>query len=185
MNTTILAQATTETWGITGPEFLLLYALVAGVVLVAALVSRSSIRAREPEGGAGRADDPYLVAQLNRNDKLALLAALSALRAAGLIEGHDRMCWRVGDTADASRPALEQAVLSEIGRGKRPAELRSAPSVRAELRELREELVRRGLLLGKEQRTAIKGRGHWLLAVLVFGLARFVAGAVRRGPGCA
>lgn len=147
----------------------MLYALVAGAVLVAALVSGSSIRAQEPEGGAGRADNPYLAAQLNGGDKLTLLAAITKLRAAGLLEGHDKMCWRVGNPALGGRTALERAVLTETESGEKPAALLHAPSVRAGLAELRDQLVGRGLLLS-EQHAAIKRRGHWLLAVFVFGL---------------
>ena len=74
-----------ETWGISGPAFLLFYVVLAVVVLIA------SIRARRAVTRAGAAEPvtairtrPHDVAYLNGGAELALVSALTALRLRGV-----------------------------------------------------------------------------------------------------
>ena len=88
-----------DTWGISGPTFLLSYVVLAVVVLIA------SIRARRAVTRAGGAEPvtairtrPHDVAYLNGGAELAVVSALTALR----LRGRDL----VGARQRAGRPAL-------------------------------------------------------------------------------
>ncbi len=83
-----LTAATAETWGISGPEFLLVYLAIAVVVLVAGTRAR---RALADPGATSPVGDltahPHDVAYLNGGPELAVYSALSAMHLRGTIAG--------------------------------------------------------------------------------------------------
>jgi len=76
-----------DTWGISGPVFLVGYIALALAVLIASRGVRSSIaNSNAPTGSSdGVANRPHDVAYLNGGDELALLSALTSMRVAGTI----------------------------------------------------------------------------------------------------
>jgi uncharacterized protein (TIGR04222 family) len=167
-----------NTWGISGPAFLQLFLLLAAVLLVAALRSRHLRRHPPVPAGAPPLDarsDAYLIAYLGGGPNRALLAALGSVWVAGLVRGHNGRCTRVTIPPVARRPALERAVLTEAVVPLTRAELVSRHSVGSALDELRDDLVRRGLLHhasnGRRRRWAFA-----MAALFLVGLARLVAG---------
>jgi uncharacterized protein (TIGR04222 family) len=75
---------TGDTWGISGPTFLLAYLVLAVAVGVAVLRTRRALAGVSAERPASRMEDrPYDVAYLNGGAPLAVTAALSAMYRAG------------------------------------------------------------------------------------------------------
>ena len=69
-----------DTWGISGPTFLLAYVVLAIAVIVAAVRARRSLSDVSAERPASRLDErAYDVAYLNGGAELAVTAALSAM----------------------------------------------------------------------------------------------------------
>jgi len=171
-----------ETWGISGPIFLALYFVAAvGVVAAAHGIRRWTV------GGAPTGDsrhwleardttDPYLAAYLNGGADLAVLAALSALRAGGLLYGRQRRCERVPGVAGRPPSELERAILAETAGPRTRAELADTAPVRAALDALRGELVRRRLLLSDAQRARLRNWALAPLGVLGIGVLRLSDG---------
>ncbi|MDT7637715.1 MAG: hypothetical protein QOC83_2003 [Pseudonocardiales bacterium] len=177
-----------DTWGISGPTFLTWYAALAAAVVAAAVAARFLIRNRPtlPDSTVSLDDhgetDPYLAAYLNGGAELTLLAALSALRAAGQLRGRGNRCERLGEPPSGVRPALERAILIETASPRSRAQLARAHTVSTALDELRDELVRRRLLLTDGQRNRIRSWTYAVLAVLAVGLVRLVDGVVGSKP---
>ena len=101
-----------DTWGISGSQFLLVYALLAVAVTVAAVRMRRAL-ADVPAGhSVGRPDDrPYDVAYLNGGAELALCAALSAMHRSETIA-----LW-AADPAFAGELAVQRAAYIGSGGG--------------------------------------------------------------------
>ncbi|WP_028925956.1 TIGR04222 domain-containing membrane protein [Pseudonocardia acaciae] len=181
---THLAAAPTQgdTWGLSGPTFLLFYLALAGFIMIAALAARRTMRTRRaPAYGTHvletEGDGPYLAAYLNGGPKLAMIAALSSLRVAGLVRGRDHRCERVGTPTSGWLPRLERAILDEAGSSPKVTRLVRREPVAAALDALRDELVRRRLLVSDRDRAAFR-RWHWaMVAVFALGVVRLMAGA--------
>jgi hypothetical protein len=80
--------ATGDTWGISGPTFLGLYAALAVLAVIATVLARRSL-ARSP-APAVRLNNPDDVAYLHGGAELTVLTALSAMYVAGLIAASGR-----------------------------------------------------------------------------------------------
>lgn len=177
-----------DTWGLSDPTFLGIYLVLACCLLIAALVARRVLRSRGPatyqDGllGSDGQDGPFLAAYLAGGPKLALLAALCSLRVAGLVRGRNRRCERVDAPLPERLSELERAVLAAAGASPtRDGLLASRPVVEA-LNQLRDELVRRCLLVDHRARARYRRWGFAMLAVLVLGVVRLVAGASESKP---
>lgn len=100
-----------DTWGISGPTFLVGYIALAVVVLIGASVVRRSI-ANAPAAGsaAGVANRPHDVAYLNGGDELAVLSALTSMRVAGTITTPIRRHVQAAGHIDRNAEPLEVAI---------------------------------------------------------------------------
>lgn len=172
-----------DTWGLSGPTFLRIYLVLAGCVLIAALVARRAVRSRGPTDYLGESlgtdgkDGPFLAAYLGGGPKLALLAALSSLRVAGLVHGQNKRCERTAAALPTRLSGLERAVLAAASDSPTRDQLLASGPVTEALSQLRDELVRRCLLVDDRDRARYRRWGVAMLAVFALGVVRLVAGA--------
>ncbi|WP_345413735.1 TIGR04222 domain-containing membrane protein [Pseudonocardia xishanensis] len=167
-----------DTWGISGPAFLLGYGVLILVVLIAGVRERRRLARAARGAGQGRdwANLPQEIAYLNGGADLAVYSALSALHLAGVLQPAGKGQVQTGGRLGSEATPLERAVHAAAAT---PIALRRLPfhsAVAAALVAVRERLVADGLLLTRERRDAIRRVGFWMLAVAALGLVRIVAG---------
>lgn len=178
-------MGTDETWGISGSTFLVVYVLIAVAVLVAAIVSRRSIRAGRPVSAASLQSRPEDVAYLNGGQDLAVYAALSAMHVDGSIAtagpGSAGVVHATGTPAWGAS-GLQRAIHHATAQPAARRTLATEPRVAAALGEIRDRLERAGLILTAAQRRAYRRPGFWMIGVAVLGLVRLFAGAANGRP---
>jgi uncharacterized protein (TIGR04222 family) len=166
------------TWGITGPDFLAGYGLLALAVLLGAILARWRLAAG-PSGAAAEelSGRPHDVAYLNGGPELATLSALSSMRVAGTIVTQGRGWVHTGaalhENADELERAIHLAAIVSIDR----RQLVTHRIVHTALENVRLRLEGAGLLLSHQQRRRIKRTGLWMVPVVALGLVRLLAGA--------
>ncbi|MDQ2709207.1 MAG: TIGR04222 domain-containing membrane protein, partial [Actinomycetota bacterium] len=174
-NTVLAAEG--DTWGISGPTFVVIYLLLAGSLLAVAVLARRAVPAepgRQP--AAGWDADPERVAYLNNGPALALTAALSALHVDGLVTATGGTVQYVGEAGAAGRSELQRAILSSTFRPVGRGSLAEQTTVRTALDSIRADLEERGLLLNADQRRRIRRWGYPMLAVFALGFTRLWSG---------
>lgn len=172
-----------DTWGISGPTFLLGYTVIAVLVGFAALRARRAVAAESPDRRPGDlAAHPHDVAYLNGGPELAVYSALSAMHLAGTIGTAGRGRVRAAGRLEPGTAPLERAVHFTAAA---PVERRrlvfQRPVVTA-LEDVQRRLVEAGLLLSTEQRRRIRAVGWWMVAVAGLGLVRLLAGIANARP---
>lgn len=178
-----LAAATADTWGISGPEFLLVYLVIATAVLVAGTRARRALadpRATSPVGDLTAR--PHDISYLNGGADLAVYSALSAMHMRGTITGSGEGLVRATGRLTPDTDGLEKAIHFTAGS---PVQRRRLPfhrPVQTALLVIEERLVATGLLLSDEQRARIRRVGFWMLAVALLGLVRLLAGIAEAKP---
>jgi uncharacterized protein (TIGR04222 family) len=176
-----------DTWGISGPRFLLIYvALLAVTVAGVALARRRALAA--PGGTAAPARlDRYEAAYLNGGCELVGTTAVSVLLRAGhLVSPTRRRRQRLvaGTAPAAGAHPVEWATYQLVtGRPDHPrralgAELCQTSAMAA----VRERLRRAGLAPTDEQRARYRATGLWFLPLLALGAARLAAGTANGRP---
>jgi uncharacterized protein (TIGR04222 family) len=165
-----------ELWGVSGSQFLLLYADGLLVALTVALVMRwRARRSLEAEGGAplGLAELALLAGGPYR--AAGAVIAWMVERRAVLLTGTGRLM----AAATVGAAPVETAVLRAIDRA--PSEVAAVASEVAEgpaVLTMQDELVRRGLLLAPAAARAVQRRAVLgLYALIVVGLVRHSAAA--------
>ncbi|WP_176921166.1 TIGR04222 domain-containing membrane protein [Pseudonocardia oroxyli] len=168
---------TNDTWGISGPTFLALYSALIVVVLVVGLRERRRLaRPDHPTTPRDWGELPQEVAYLHGGADLAVYSALSALHQAGAVQPAGKgMVQAVGRPAPDASP-LERAIHATAAVPVAPRRLAFHSAVASALTTIRARLVADGLLLTRERREAVRRVGFWMLAVVLLGLARIVAG---------
>ena len=166
-----------DTWGISGPMFLLVYVVLAVLVTVAVVRMRRTLADVPVTRFVGRLDElPYDVAYLNGGAELALCAALSAMHRNGTIATAGR-----GTVVGAARPepradelerAVHHAAVVPIPR----RQLAATGAVASALHRSESRLVGVGLLLNPERRARSRATAGWTFALALLGVARVVAG---------
>jgi uncharacterized protein (TIGR04222 family) len=171
---------TPDTWGISGPTFLLCYLSATVLVVIAAAVHRRTISAGRP-GDVDRLG-PQPIAYLAGRDKQVVYTALAGLRAAGAIgSGPDKTLLQTGPMP-AGGTALDTAVYNAAGRRIRARDVAGDQWVAAAIAELRDGLETRGLATTAAQRRTMR---LWVvpgLALIALGVARLVAGVRNDRP---
>ncbi|HEU5056341.1 MAG TPA: TIGR04222 domain-containing membrane protein [Kofleriaceae bacterium] len=162
-----------------GPEFLLFYAALGGVLLVAHVLVR-----RWTEGGPpGKVDlsDPYLIVLVRADRDEAVRVALVNLVERGIVApgvGH----WQVVSGAEeAARHPLERAVIEYLRPGVEPDVPRIRVQASGVLDDLERELERRDLLAGPRRRAARALRTAAIATALGGVAACKIAVALQRG----
>jgi len=175
-----------ETWGLSGPTFLVVYAaLAAAVGLLLLSMRRRLVR----DGSRGAVEDVeldrYRLALLNEGDVLAVTAAATELRAHGLIrtDGESEIVRAVQASSTELQP-LEKAVLAQLRISPTASadELAETPAAASVLAGLRAELVERGLLLREEDRDRFRRHAVWVVALIALGIVRVAAGVANDKP---
>ena len=173
-----------DTWGISGPTFLLAYLVLAIAVGAAVLRARRALADVSAERPASRMEErPYDVAYLNGDAQLAVTAALSAMYRAGTIKTAGRGVVVAAERPDSRADELERAIHHAAATG--PVSRRALPAVGAvasALHRVEQRLIAAGLLLAAERRRRIRLSGGWVLAVGVFGVVRVMAGYANNRP---
>ena len=167
-----------DTWGISGPDFLLGYALLAAVVLVAAITWRRQHTAGPAEPGTLTVTQ---LALLNGGRKLALYSSIAALRAAGVIDSTKGQL-RIIESPPASASPLDRAVHEAAIENVYQRALGDVPAVGAILDRVESDLVGSGLLLTREKRAFIRRGALAMVGVLAVGVARVVSGTQAGKP---
>lgn len=171
-----------DTWDISGPWFLFLYAVLAVAVVVVVTRVRGALAdvPARPVGGLGHR--PYDVAHLNGGADLALTAALSAMHRSGTIAVASR-----GTVAAAARPdsradELERAVHHAAVTPLPRRDLAQVGAVDSALHRIESRLVGAGLLVDEQRRTRIRAASWPTFALAGLGAARLVAGVAGGRP---
>lgn len=178
-----LAAATADTWGISGPEFLLVYLAIAAAVLVVGTRARRALAGRRATSPVGDLTArPHDISYLNGGAELAVYSALSAMHLRGTIavggKGLVSARGRLAPDADG----LEKAIHFTAGT---PVQRRRLPfhrPVQTALLVIEERLVAAGLLVSEDQRRRIRRVGFWMLGVAGLGLVRLLAGIAEARP---
>jgi uncharacterized protein (TIGR04222 family) len=169
-----------DTWGISGPRFLLYFAAAA----IAALILTALLR-RVMYGGSirpGWEPNPEQLAYFAGGPRQAVLAVLAGLRSEGSVSSLGGALTVTGRVHTAPSP-LTWAVYQAAQRGVRARGLESDPTLKPALADLRGVLVSQGWLLSPARRFAIATIGSLpVLAVLGLGIARINAGIANNKP---
>jgi uncharacterized protein (TIGR04222 family) len=177
-----------DTWGISGPRFLLIYVALLAVTVAGVVLARRRALAA-PDGAAVPARlDRYEAAYLNGGCDLAATTAVSSLLRAGQLAPSPRRRSRRRLVAGTAPPAgahpVEWATYQLVAaRPDQPhwalgAELCREPAMAA----VRERLRQGGLTATDEQRARYRAAGLWFLPVAVLGVARVAAGTANGRP---
>jgi uncharacterized protein (TIGR04222 family) len=174
--------ATADTWGISGPAFLVAYLLIAAAVWVATFRARRSLA--DPQATSPVADvtaRPHDVAYLNGGAELAVYSALSSMHLRGTITSA-RGTVQAAGRLDPGADDLERAIHFTARVAMQRKRLQFHRPVLVALAVIEKRLVTAGLLLSEEQRLRIRRVGSWMLAVAGLGLVRLLAGVAEAKP---
>jgi uncharacterized protein (TIGR04222 family) len=177
-----------DTWGISGPRFLLLYVVVLAVTVAGAVLARRRVLA-VPEGAAPPSRlDRYEAAYLNGGAGLAATTAVSSLLRTRHLAPSPRRRSRhrlVARKAPAAGSHPVEWAAYQLVAGRREPLLREVQAGLASssaMTAVRERLRRAGLAPTDEQRARYRATGLWFLPVAALGVARVAAGTANGRP---
>ncbi|MBC3193814.1 TIGR04222 domain-containing membrane protein [Pseudonocardia sp. C8] len=175
---------TGETWGVSGPTFLVVYVIIGVTAVALALWRRSRIAAGDPAGGRLLDNRPEDVAYLNGGPELAVYAALSAMHVDGTVVTSGRTAGQVRAGGPLTRTAtgLQRAIHRSAHRLTPGRTLRLHDAVRAELDRIGQRLRSTGLLLSADERNRYRATAVLPGLVVVLGVARISAGTANGRP---
>jgi uncharacterized protein (TIGR04222 family) len=164
-----------ETWGITGPRFLAVYAILLALSALAAWIDRRrrlGLDARTMDVTL----DPYEIAVLNGGRRLAAAAAAANLREAGALRLEGRRLVLAGPLP-AGAHRVERALYLTVARGDRRDPLLDViPGNIDGIDEVEDRLVQLGLRWDRHRARTTLAVLLWFVPVLGLGLARLAAG---------
>jgi uncharacterized protein (TIGR04222 family) len=179
-----------KTWGISGPQFLLLYVALFGVTLLGVVLARRRVLA-VPDGSAVTPSrlDPYEAAYLNGGGSLVAATAFSSLLRGGFVANTARRGRWVRLAATRAAPpagthpvewVAYQVVAANPDRtlGDLQVALAREPAVAA----LRERLRLAGLAPSPEQRARYRAMALWFVPLAALGVIRVAAGSANGRP---
>lgn len=176
-----LAAATAETWGISGPAFLLAYLLIAVAVGIGVARERRALADVGPRTVGDLASRPHDVAFLGGGAELAVYSALCAMHLRGTIttsRGSVQAVGRLGPDTDALEKAIHFTATGFMPRRR----LVFHRPVQTALRTIEDRLVVGGYLLSEDRRQQIRRVGFWMLGVAGLGLVRVLAVVAEARP---
>jgi uncharacterized protein (TIGR04222 family) len=172
---------TPDTWGISGPVFLLVFGGAIVAVAILSTVHRRALFAGDAGADVERLG-PQQIAYLNGRGKLAVYTALGGLRAAGAIgSGPDKTLTQGGPLPSGVTP-LDTAVYNAAGRRIRARDVNDDQWVVAAIDQLRAGLEASGLATTAGQRRTARLWGIAGGALVVLGIVRFAAGVANDKP---
>jgi uncharacterized protein (TIGR04222 family) len=176
-----------DTWGISGPGFLVLYLALLAVTVAGVVLARRRVVAAGDGTAVPARQDRYEAAYLNGGCQLTATTAVSVLLRGGHLASPARRRRRrlvARPAPPAGAHPVEWAVYRLVAdrpdhpRWALDGELCQLPAMAA----VRERLRQGGLSLTDEQRTRYRATGLWFLPLLVLGVARVVAGTANGRP---
>jgi uncharacterized protein (TIGR04222 family) len=178
-----------KTWGISGPQFLLLYLALLGVtVLVVVLVRRRVLAVPDGQPAVAPRVDAYEAAYLNGGGSLVATTAISDLLRGGFVANTARRGRWVRLGARSAPPAgahpVEWAAYQVVvaNPGRTLGDVRAALALEPAMDALRERLRRGGLVPSPEQRARYRAAVLWFVPVAALGAARVAAGSANGRP---
>jgi uncharacterized protein (TIGR04222 family) len=169
-----------DTWGISGPNFLVGYVALGIAVVAGVMIWRRRYTFGPPP--PIRSLTPTEVALLTGGRELAVYSSLASLRAAEAVQieaGHLRQIGPVPSGA----PELDRVVHAVAGRRTlRSRDAAGDPAVAAVLDRTEAELAEAGLLLSPAVRSAVRRGALAGVALLAFGIVRAIAGTQNGKP---
>jgi uncharacterized protein (TIGR04222 family) len=180
-----MVTTASDTWGISGPDFLLLYAVLFALAAAGVWLWRHRLLGpHDPRAGAGELG-AYDLAMLNGGAPLAITTASAKLHQDGLLRpGTKRRTLVTEGRLEAGADPLEwevlQAVAARPGISTRTlrGELEAAPSIARR----RAELTAAGLLVEAGEAARARALCLPLAAIAALGVARIAAGAGNGHP---
>jgi len=177
-----------DTWGVSGPQFLLLYAALFAVTVPVVVLARRRALAG-PTGAAAPARlDPYEAAFLNGGSGLVATTAVTSLLRDGVLTSTSRRGRRVRLGVRAAPPAeahpVEWATYQLVAAqpDRTLAEVQAALGREPAVAAVRERLRLGGLAPTPEQRARYRAAGLWFAPLVVLGVARAAAGSANGRP---
>ena len=175
-------EATAETWGISGPTFLLVYLVLAVAVWIAGTQTRRMLA--DPRATGPAADvtaHPHDVAYLNGGADLAVYSALSSMHLRGTITS-SRGAVQSAGRLDPGTDGLERAI-HFTARGRcAAAGCRSTAPCAPPCPRSRSGWSAPACCCRRSSGCRIRRVGLWMLAVAVLGLVRLLAGVAEAKP---
>ena len=178
----MVLAATGDTWGISGPTFIVIYLVIAVVTWVATTRVRRTLADPQPKKPVGDlSGHPHDVAFLNGGRDLAITSALSAMYLRGTIapqRGSVQAIGRIDHRTDELERAIHFTASTSVARSRLPFH----GPVATALKTVEQRLTSAGLLISPEQRSHIRRTGFWMLGVAGIGLVRMLAGIAEGKP---
>ncbi|MGW1742373.1 TIGR04222 domain-containing membrane protein [Nocardia sp. NPDC001965] len=166
-----------DTWGISGPGFLLIYIPFAIAAVLTGVWLRHRIVTASAPAPAGELTAPEL--GLLTSDRRAVMASVALLRSHDLIDTGGRPVGPV--TATAALDPFTLAVRDRLGDAGQGITL-VTHRLRGELDRMRKVLVDRGYLADRRYTKQLREAGLPILVVGLFGVARLVTGLFNGNP---
>lgn len=166
-----------ETWGVSGPAFLLLYLPIAVVAVVIGWRLRHRIVHAPASAPPGELTAPEL--GLLTSDRRAVMASVALLRGHDLIDAGGSPAGNAAATVTLD--PFTVAVRDRLGESKAGITLMTA-RLRPELDRMREALVDRGYLADRRYTGQLREAALPILVVGLFGVARLVTGLINGKP---
>lgn len=165
-----------DTWGISGPAFIGIYLAATVACLFLTLLLRRWV---SQAGPMQRELHPYEVAYLIGGPRHAVATAVAGLRADGAIECVGNRELRASDRPRTMRTPLDSAIYETLRAGMvtDTRSLEHTPEVRRGTDDLANRLIAAGLAAGPRQRRNYRRAALPMVAVLVLGIVRLLAGA--------
>ena len=178
-----------KTWGISGPQFLLIYVgLLALTWAVVAVTRRRLLAAPEGRTATPARLDPYQAAYLNGGTSLVATVAISNLLRGEFVANTARRGRSVRLAARAAPPAgahpVEWAGYQVVAANPERAvgDARAALAREPAMAALAERLRQGGLVPSPEQRARYRAAVLWFVPVAALGVARVAAGSANGRP---
>ena len=171
-----------DPWGINGPDFLLIYAILFAVVFVVGFIL-PRLAGPIPKATDDREPTAPEVALLTGGRVRVVFASIAALRAVGAIGAGER-----GElVATAARPMtglsrVDYAVYDAAAGRMRTREVHEDPRVRAEVDAVEASAMAAGWYASGRRRRLVRLSGLLFIALGVLGLVRTAVGAVGGYP---
>jgi uncharacterized protein (TIGR04222 family) len=173
-----------DTWGISGPRFLTIYAFLLALAYLVVVLGRW-VLARPPAAmptWPGELD-PYEVATLAGGERHAVTTATFRLNQDGVLAvGGDPPTLTPSGPLPTNAHPVERAVYQRAAAGSPAGEVLSEAERTPVLAALHERLVQRGLLVRPERARKARLLVAVPAAVLLLGVARLAAGLANDKP---
>ncbi|MEU5757427.1 TIGR04222 domain-containing membrane protein [Nocardia sp. NPDC047648] len=174
-----------DTWGISGPQFLVIYLPVVLVAVIAGIWLRSRVTGADPDADAVTVPGAELTSPevgLLFGDQNAALAAMARLRALDAIDSGAATVRALTAQERAQLDAFTVSVYDRLATGERKNVRAIVGGSPAALDALRARMVDLGYFPGPAVRHGLRDAGMPILVTGALGVVRIIAGAAHGNP---